>query len=630
MPIGPSDAISEILASEVQAALERILRSRPFLRSKKLGRMLRFLVEETHSGRRESIKEYVLGVEVFDRPSSFDPRIDSIVRVEARRLRSALENYYQNEGRSDPLVIYMEKGSYVPAFRLRPNGSRSGTAESRVRIRIPRKWIYLSVGLALVVSAAWFMIARLRDSVLQKPVTIAVLPFDNLSNEPEAGYFCFGLTDEITTQLAKAGEVRVVARTSAANSNRGDIASIARQLKANAVLEGSVRNSSGRLLISAQLIDASNQLHIWSEMYERPNGDLLTVQNEIATAVTDATLQRLGASRRNELRKPLYSKDVQANQLYWKGAYLRVPTGTAHWRDELQKSAGYFVQAVQRDERFALAHAALADIYVSLAWERGGNPITADFIDRGRQAAKRALELDGNMAEASGALGAIQFFYDYDPASSEKSFRQALASDSSNGKARMWYAYALVMQRRFEEGISQARQARALDPLSYVATTHLAVVYHFSRHYEEALRLVGETLQVADTAPGHGLRGMIFAAQKKFPEAIAEYQAGLKLVPTHPYIKGMLGHAYALSGEPDKARELLKDAHGEYEKGGLSDLKLSYIYLALGDLESCFECLERDYEQRDPELPYINADPVFDPVRTHPRFAALLKKMNLQ
>jgi TolB-like protein/Flp pilus assembly protein TadD len=619
----------ELSATEIQSELGRVLQSRPFLRSRQLQRMLRFIVEESLAGRGEEIKEYLLGVEVFDRPSSYDPRLDSLVRVEARRLRSALDSYYGDEGRSDPLVIEIAKGSYVPTFRRRAE-IPPGVHRPQPRLRARWRWIAGSAAALLLAAAASRLpFFRAPGGQLSR-ATIVILPFDNLSNDPENEYFCFGLTDEITTGLAKTGQLRVVARTSAASFRRGDdIAKIARKLKADVVLEGSVRSSAGRVLVTAQLINAADQIHLWSEMYERPSVDLLNVQNDIALAVTNAVRLHLGSSARDEAPKVHYSNYPEANELYWRGAYLRVPMGTSYWRNALLKSADCFEQAVRKDDHFAPAYASLADVYVSLAWERGGNPITADLMARGRRAAMRALELDDSLAEASGALGTIQFFYDYDPVAAEKSFHQALNSDPSNAKARMWYAYALVMQRRFDEAISQARQARELDPLSYVATTHLAVVDYFSGRYDEAMTLVGETLQVADTAPAHGLRGMILAAQRKYGEAIAEYQSGLALVPTHSYIKGMLGHAYGMSGQAQKARELLKDSRLEFEKGGLSDLKVAYIYLALGDRDEAIRHLKLDFDKRDPELPYVNADPVFDPVRNDPRFIALLKRMGL-
>jgi len=188
---------------------------------------------------------------------------------------------------------------------------------------------------------------------------------------------------------------------------------------------------------------------------------------------------------------------------------------------------------------------------------------------------------------------------------------------------------ALTMQGRAKEALEQATQAKELDPLSYVSTTHLAVVHYFSRNNDEAIRLARELLSIADIAPAHGLLGMAYEVQHNYDAAIAEYQAGLRLVPNHPYIKAMMAHAYAMSGRKEEAMQWLRDANLPYDEGGVSDLKVSYIYVALGEYDEAFRHLERDLEQRDPELVYINADRVFDPVRKDPRFVAILRAMDL-
>ncbi len=616
---------------EVRAALERVIASDAFQRSPQLQRFLRFVVEEVWEGRSDRLKEYVVGTEVFGRPANYDPRLDSLVRVEAHRLRTALEAYYQAEGHEDPVFIELIKGSYVPSFRGRiPPASVPTPVVPTAKLRRPA-WIAIAATFAAVLLVlGLYRLKRSGASSLPRNPTIAVLPFDNLSADSDNQYFCFGLMDEITTALAKTGALKVVARTSSARFKRGDdIATIARQLSADVVLEGSVQKTPGRVKVTAQLINAANNLHIWSESYDRSGADLLRVQNEVAEAITLGVLPHLPGSSGVVPHRAQYSANAVANQLYWKAAYFRSPMGKTGWRKDLAASADYLEQAVQKDPGFALAYAALADVYVSLGWERGGGPITGDYMTRGRRAAIRAVELDNTMAEAYGALGTVQFFYDYDRQAAEESYQRALQLDPSNGKARMWYAYALVMQRRSDEAMAQSRQARELDPLSYVATTHLAVVHYFARHNDAAIRLVRETLAVADTAPAHGLLGMAYEVQQNYDAAIAEYQAGLRLVPAHSYIRGMLGHAYAKSGRAQEARTLLQFANADFEQGGLSDLKAAYIYMGLGEQNRVFELLERDYEQRDPELPYINVDPVFDPVRTHPRFVALVRKMGL-
>jgi len=624
----------DVLATDVRSELDKVLSSAGFQRSPQLKRFLGFLVEETLAGRGERLKEYVLGTEIFGRPASYDPRLDSLVRVEAHRLRGILENYYRQEGSADSVLIELSKGSYVPSFRYRaPSLSRPADMQAGpVAWWREKKW--LSVMAVVVVGLTTVTVyesQQARHTVSAGVMTIAVLPFQNASSEPDNEFICFGLMDEITTELAKLNSVRVVARTSAEHFSRGaDIATIARQLKANAIVEGSVSRSKDRVRITVQLINAEDAIHLWSETYERSSSDLLRVQNEVALEAAEAIAIRLSRRNRDQVRPTRYSSDAEANQLYWKGTYFRAPIGRKNWRSDLAKSAGYLEQAVQRDPQFAVAFASLSDEYVTLAWERGGGPITADLMSRGRQAAIRALELDSSLAEAYSALGTVQFFYDYDRVSAERSFQRALELEPNNGKAHMRYAMALVMQGRGEEAIPHSQHARELDPLSYVSTTHLGVVTYFAHHYDEAMELVNQTLEVSDIAPAHGLRGMILEVKGNYPEAIKEYEAGLRLVPTHPYIKGMLGHAYAKSGHVAEAKALLKDLNAGFEQGGLSDLKASYIYIGLGDKESAFEHLERDYEQRDPELPYIKADPVFDPVREDSRFVAILAKMGLK
>jgi TolB-like protein/tetratricopeptide (TPR) repeat protein len=617
---------------EVRSALEKVAASAVFQHSPQLQRFLRFVVDRSLAGDGDKLKEYVIGTEVFGRPSNYEPQLDSLVRVEAHRLRAALEEYYRSEGASDPILIVINKGSYAPSFCRRTLAPPELLAFPPVA-RATRTWIWIALGAVVLFAtfSVWlFRSGSSHRSTVPQGATIAVLPFDNLSTDQEHQYFCFGLLDEITTDLAKTGQLRVIARTSAARFKRGDdISTIARQLNADAILEGSVQWASGRVRITAQLINTADRLHIWSETYDRSTADLLRAQDDVAQAVTHAALSSL---RGNAGQGPLqvrYSPDPLANQLYWKGSYLRTPMGKTGWRKDLVASAAYFEQAVQKDPQFALAYAALADVYVSLGWERGGGPVTRDLMTRGRQAALRALELDGTLGGAHAALGTVQIFFDYDPAAAEKSFQRGLQMDPSNANARMWYAMALVMERRFDEARAQALEARQLDPLSYMATTHLAVVNYFSGRNEETIALVQDLLKIADTAPAHGLLGMALEVQRNYPAAIAQYQAGLKLVPNHSYIKSMLGHAYAMSGHREEALRLLQDASLSFEDGGLSDLKLACIYMGLDDKDNVFLHLERDFQQRDTELPYINADPVFDPVRDDPRFVALLQKMGL-
>ena len=276
-----------------------MLASGTFRHADRLSRFLRFVVEHTVGGHGGELKEYLIGVEVFDRPASFDPRIDSVVRVEARRLRTKLRDYYDSEGHDDAVVIELPKGSYVPAFshcrgpphlaapvasksvggrtpRSRGNSSRPPCCSARGRHRRGG-----SVGLS-----------RALRSALS---TIAVLPFDSLSPAQDDAFFCDGLLDEVTTALAKVEGLRVVARNSASQFRRGqDVSAMGRQLKARAVLEGSVRREGTRLRVTAQLIDTSNGYHLWSETFERDVGDVFAVQDDISHAIATAVSAKPG------------------------------------------------------------------------------------------------------------------------------------------------------------------------------------------------------------------------------------------------------------------------------------------------------------------------------------------------
>lgn len=629
-PAEHSLPIEEPLRTKVRSELLAITCCESFERSPQLQRFLRYLVHETLAGRGSRLKEYVIGTEVFGRSPDYDPQLDSLVRVEAHRLRALLDQYYEANPPKNGVRIEIRKGSYIPLFRDGPNlVTKVATPDKPAH---PRRWLGIAAALLLLSGIAWAYRSYSLHKVgaIAKDKIVVVLPFDNLSSEPGWEYFCSGLVDEITTEVAKNEKLRVVAQTSASRFKRGDdVGDIGRQLGVDAVVEGSVQRNGERLRVNVHLFRSSDRLQLWSQTFERPSGDLFTAQDEIAGAVTAAVRSHLTGGSGEGARQIQYSANPEANQLYWKAIYFRAPMGRTGWRKDLAVSAEFLERATEEDPRFAKAYAVLADVYVNLAWERAGGPVTQNFMERARKAANRALELQDDLAEAYGALGTIQFFYDYDRAAAEKSFQRALRLDPSNGRARMWYAMALTMQGRAKEAIQQATVAKELDPLSYVSTTHLAVVHYFSRNNDEAIRLARELLAIADIAPAHGLLGMAYEVQHNYDDAIAEYQAGLCLVPSHPYIKAMMAHAYAMSGRREEAMKWLKDADLPYDEGGLSDLKLSYTYVALGEYDEAFRHLERDLEQRDPELLYINADPVFDPVRRDPRFVAIIRAMDL-
>ncbi|MDT8071048.1 MAG: tetratricopeptide repeat protein [Terriglobia bacterium] len=621
---------ADVTAPHVRAALQRIVTSVEFSRSPQLQRFLTFVVNEALSGRSERLKEYTIGVEVFARPASYDPRLDSLVRVEAKRLRDLLEHYYENNGKSEGVRVELPRGSYVPVFRAEKGGLDS-TAVAR-KSHWSRTWILLPIATALLTGISAYFGVRTRQETAKIPRTIAVLPFENLSSDPENEYLCFGLLDEVTTDLAKHQNLRVIARTSSSRFKRGDdIATIARQLKADAILEGSVSKWGDRIRVTAQLINASDSVHLWAENFEGTGHDPLMVQNDVSQKIANAVALRMVGNGQSEHRPVQYSGNPEANLLYWKGAYFRKPIGTLNWRQNLAKSAEFFEGAVQKDPQFAAAYSALADVCATMGWESSGFSDTAEYMKCARESATHALALDDSISEAYAALATVQFSYDYDHVAAEKSFQRALQLNPSDARAHMWYAVALAPLGRFDESRSQARQAKELDPLSFATANQLAFIEYLARRYGEAGRVAREILDMdPKMASSHAILGVAYEAQGNRESAISEYKEAVAINANQQYSIGRLGRLYAIMGRQDEARTLVNEIEATRGTGVSSDVYQAYIFLGLLEFDNVFRHLDLAYARHDPDLPFIAVDPIFDPVRSDPRYIATLKKLRLR
>ncbi len=613
---------------EIRTELSRVLSSAEFNRSPQLQRFLIFVTNETLAGRRDRLKEYTIGVEVFARPASYDPRLDSLVRVEAKRLRALLDQFYASGGSSDPVRIELPKGSYVPVFH-----SQAALPVEERRTFAPKRARLLSIGFAaillLICGILWAH--RTKSNSTASPQTIAVLPFENLSSDSDNEYLCFGVMDEVTTDLAKDRNLRVIARTSAAHFKRGDsIASIGQKLKATAILEGSVSKRGDHVRITAQLINVADAVHLWAENYERDGEDPLTVQNEVSREIASAVSARLGGSEAMELPKVQYSRDAEANRLYWKGAYFHSIIGSTNWKENVERSTKYFEQSIEKDPQFASAYAALADAYATLGIQSGGTAETALLMQKAREAAIKALGLDSSLSGAYGVLATVQFSYDYNAASAEKNFIRGLQLNPNDARAHMWYAMALAPQGRFKECLSHAEQARELDPLSFATSNQLAALTYLSRDYERAAKIARETLEIDPRlAPPHILLGMTYEAQEQYAKAVDEYETGLRMAPNHQFGIGRFGHALGKANRRDEALQVAARVETDRAKGEFSNLYAAYIYLGVGDLDRVFNLLEGAYDHHDPDLPYVAVDPIFDSVRSDPRYKSLAMRLGL-
>jgi adenylate cyclase len=602
-----SEGPPPVSPGSVRSELARLLSSKRFLAAERHRRFLHFVVEETLEGRGAGIKESVLALEVFDRLSSFDPRTDSVVRSEARNLRARLSEYYQGEGSKDPLIIELPRGSYVPLFRaVRSEPVHASRFPGPVTLAI-------ALVVALCVLGWWSLGVR----TAQSTKSIAVLPFLNLSSEPEAEYLTDGFVEELTTALAQVNGLQVAARSSAFQFRKEspDIRTVGRRLGVNMVLEGSVRRAGQTVRISAQLIKVSDGFHVWSHMYEGSPKDLPAIQNDLVAQIARA-LRVSGVENTREARTP---GNLDAYALYLKGLYFRDRLTP----EDLRNSIGYLQHSIQMDPDYAPAHAALADAYATVAyWEVVPEHAA---VAKARAAAMKALELDGKLAEAHAVLAWIQFFYDWDWAVSEQGLRRALQLNPNSSRAHDLYGTLLMTTGRFDQAIAEKRLALALDPLNYRLSASASVVLYCSRRYGDALAQARQALELnPHYFQAHEMLGASLARQGKYAEAEASIRLALAEYPNEPDTMAYLATVEAATGRRDEMLKLV----AEMERGKpASYYHLAQLYGLIGDKDRAFLALDKAYAQRTADMPFLDVDPNFDNLRQNPRFEAMRKKM---
>jgi TolB-like protein/Flp pilus assembly protein TadD len=598
----------------VRDELAKLLQSKTFANTERLRRFLRFVVEIAMCGRAAELKEYLVGVEVFDRGESFDPRSDSVVRVEAHSLRIRLERYYAGEGMKDPVVIELPKGGYAPGFRLRSETMAVRPMPATFR---HRRWLMAAAGASVL-----FAVAALSWGVYSmKPsgVSLAVLPFRNLSGDRETHFIAEGLVDELSMALARVRGLRLTGRLSTARfePEHLDLDTIRRSLRVAWLLEGSVRRADERLRVAVRLVRVRDGEVAWSETYAESAGELFQVQERMAAQIVAALGPYWNARAAPSAARPPNSAAYDA---YLRGRYWRRQMSA----EGITRSIPFFEEAIQRDAGYAPAYAALADAYAMMAFH-GLAPFDA-MVPKARGAARRSLELDSGNARAHGAVGWIAFTCDRDPRMAEREFRQAIGIDPNWPSVREWYAFSLVAEGRFDEATAQCRQALELEPLSFLTGNDLSTVLYFARRYPESIASAGRALAVdARATAAHIPLGASLTALGRLEEGIAEFRRALD--PENPWsdpmLAGRLGNACARAGRQAEARMLLVGLAGK----GDGATAAAYIYAGLGERDEALRMLAEACAQREGEALFMKVEPLLDPLRSDPRFSAMIKRL---
>jgi TolB-like protein/Tfp pilus assembly protein PilF len=458
---------------------------------------------------------------------------------------------------------------------------------------------------------------------------VAVLPFENLTGDPAQEYFSDGLTEEMIAQLGHTDpqHLGVIARTSVMRykNTQEETGQIGHELGAQYLLEGSVRRDADKMRITAKLIQTKDQSHVWSQQYDRTPNSLLSLQGEIAQEISDAIQQTLGE---HKLAGTVHAsaapspKSYEAYDLYLKGRYFwnkRTPDG-------FERAAECFNQAIAKDPHYALAYAGLADTYALTSGYTLAPP--AEFIPKARAAALKALQLDEQLAEAHVSLAVIAQNYDWDWQTAEKEYRRAIELDPNYATAHHWYAENLASQGRFDEAFSEMERARKLDPLSLIVATDNGMFLYFSRQYERA---VEQFRAVLDMEPGFSRAHMVMSAyveQGKFTEAIADAGEWQRRADNE-WSRALLSYVYGRAGPEADAQRELKRAKKMSGHQPFDPLPIALAYIGLNDKDQAFAWLNKAVANRSPSLVALKVDPIYDSLRSDPRFAAILRHVGL-
>jgi TolB-like protein/Flp pilus assembly protein TadD len=556
-------------------------------------------VEHVLAGTAGQLKEYLIGTVVFDRRSDYDPRVDPIVRVEARRLRKRLKAYYSAEGQSDTIEISIPTGSYVPVLSGRSPVPAQGEQALQAQ----------------------------SSGLMQPGMTgLAVLPFANLNADRDEDFFSDGLAEEVLRLLAGVHGLRVVAWHSASQL-RGrdhDYQAIHQQLKVEHILRGSVRRAGDRVRVTTHLVNAANGSIQWSDVFDRDMPDVLSLQETIAQSIVEAL--KLNLALRQAGAGPGVSRSYsESHRLCLMGRFelnKRTPAG-------LRKAVEYFDQASALEPDNALAHAQSANACTLLCQYSIVRPI--ELMHRAKASALRALSIDEGLVEAHTALAMITAFYEWNWCEAEALFRRAINLNPNHAEARLWLGSdVLGLQGKMAEGLEQVRLALHLDPLSLPVRESQGYFLMLMRDFEAALAFHQESIQLTpESHRGYTGSGRVLALMGRYDEAIANFRQARVLTPDLPAMIGAMGQVLGEAGHEEEARACIKDLELLAPARFVPCTAFALIHLGLGEKDRALSYLEQGCRQREFSVATLKVHPIFDRLRGEPRAERLIARMNL-
>jgi tetratricopeptide (TPR) repeat protein len=592
-PIEETTAVlNGVPAAEIRSQLDLILRSRAFIQSHRIRRFLQFVVEESLLGQPHRLKEYLIGLEVFDRREAFDPRVDSIVRVEARRLRYKLDEYYRSEGREDGIRIVLRKGSYVPIFEYRSAANGVGPVSPRRSMEI----------------ALFSLINATSDA-----------------HAAEAGAAAEEIQRRLAHVLIKEGCFQVVVKSQSSQAPAGDpeangntIPSSTTPSTADYLVEGSMEFQNDGFRVLLQLQQSVDGSYIWSETADGRLQDLSCIDHLAQQLVRD-----LAAPAREGVVARRQSERKESCDAYLQGRY--------HWKlgtpDSIRNSVAFFTKAVETDPNYAAAWAALSEaLLVSSVF---GLLPPSDSDTRMKEAALRAISLNPSLPEAHVALGAVTSLLDWDWAAGEEELQKSIQLDKSDAVAHLAYGIQLACRGARDAAVAEVERALEVDPASLFPNFVLGWMYGICHRFDEA---IAQHTLVSRLATDYGLPhlglGMAYAGKGQFTDAIA-HLTNASQMKCGSLLHGQMGYCYAMAGRREDAQREIGILKARSESAYVSPMSFAAIYAGLGDDNQALFYLERAVQARDTSLPVHLLSTEFDKLRNHPQFLDLNIRIGL-
>jgi TolB-like protein/DNA-binding winged helix-turn-helix (wHTH) protein/Tfp pilus assembly protein PilF len=483
--------------------------------------------------------------------------------------------------------------------------------------------ITVLVVLVLVAAALWLY----RSAAGRGPIdSVAVLPFENAGGDPNTEYLSDGIAESLINSLSQLPHLKVMSRDSAFHY-RGevpDVQTVGHKLGVRAVFKGRVAQHGDMLAISAELIDARDNSHIWGQQYIRKPSDIFALQEEIAKEMTAALRVRLTGEEEKRLGKT-YTASPEAYENYLKGRYWF----NKQTEEGFHKGIEYFERSITKDPTYALGYAGLADCYISLA--NFGAVSAKEGYSKAREWAQKALKLDDTLVEAHVSLASVKTDYEWDWLEGEKEARRAIELNPSDARARVAHAEVLWTTGKLDESIQETKRALELDPLSINSNDALEFEFFLARQYDQAIEQAAKTLELDPKyISAYYVRGVAYVKKSMYKEAMAEFEKGVAIAADNPSALTGLGYGFAVTGRRADAEKVLARLNELSKREFVSPVWMAKIYSGLGEKDKAFESLERAYEDRSiVSVAYIKTNPMLDPLRSDPRFAELLRRMNL-